>query len=54
MLEAAYCTGLETLNESLQLPESLKVELGFFSSSEQMPLQLGLVLRRSAQSITMS
>ena len=29
-LEASYASGLETLNESLALPESLRVELGFF------------------------
>lgn len=32
VLEAAYRTGLETLNESLQLPESLKVELALAPS----------------------
>ena len=39
VLEAAYCTGLETLNESLQLPDSLRVELGFFHNTEPGALQ---------------
>jgi|Transcript_32459 dynein heavy chain 2 len=34
VLEAAYCNGLETLNES-QFSDNLKVELGFFSNSNQ-------------------
>ncbi|KAJ1446203.1 dynein heavy chain and region D6 of dynein motor-domain-containing protein [Pelagophyceae sp. CCMP2097] len=31
-LEAAYRTGLETLDEALALPDSLRVELGFFAA----------------------
>ena len=33
-LEAAYCAGLETLDESLSLPDSLRVELGFSGGTE--------------------
>mmetsp|Transcript_28192 Transcript_28192/g.87221 ORF Transcript_28192/g.87221 Transcript_28192/m.87221 type:complete len:325 (-) Transcript_28192:5098-6072(-) len=40
VLEAAYCAGLETINESLQLPESLRVELDFVSNSDRGFLRL--------------
>jgi len=39
VLEVAFCTGLETLNESLQLPGSLQVELGSYSSLAYASLQ---------------